>query len=169
MHSLPRGSSLKKTDSACLLLWLPVACQVGMGPCDHSTHLCCKLTGEVFAGHIQVAVAIESLWVQHPSYVRKLLFTVVLLVLWLRLFCPLFCHVPWALDVRVVLHISHRAWTLHSHLLTAFWPVVVLCGNLHLQQKDVSLLRGGNCTSKKALQFQSQRTLKHHGWLSGDV
>lgn len=95
----------------------------------------------------------ESSWVQHPHCVQKT-FTVALLVLW-------FLDAFWALDVRVVSHMSHLAWAFHSHLVSAFWPVIILCGVLHLQQKDVSLLTGGSYTIKKALQFQNQRTPKH--------
>lgn len=63
-------------------------------------------------------------------------------VLWL-LESPhlLLSDVPWALDVGFC-EMGTWAREVHSQLLSTFWPLVDFCDGFHLQQKEVSLMRG---------------------------
>lgn len=84
----------------------------------------------------------ESSWVQHPHCVQKT-FTVALLVLWFPdTFCPsstMFPE-PWMYGLCHMCPVW--GWALHSHLGSAFWPVIILCGILHLQQKKCLFVDG---------------------------
>lgn len=62
--------------------------------------------------------------------------------------CPLFYNVPWDLDAGVILKISDCVWPPHSHLFSAFWPIVGFCSGSHLPHKEASLIERKSCTCR---------------------